>query len=97
MPDMNRICDNCGRDVPASEQMYSMRLELFARVEPLVFSAEDLAKDTLQEIEKLAESMNNMDPDEAMDQVHESYIFDVCSLCRRRFHEQLRSMKGKKE
>jgi hypothetical protein len=90
-----RTCDNCGREVPRQEQMYSIRVEMFARVEPLEFSEEDLLADHAAEMENIIADMETMDPAEAMDQVFESYLFDLCSSCRRMMHEQFKAKSGK--
>jgi hypothetical protein len=87
---MNRQCDKCGRDVPAEEQMYSLRIEMFARVEPMVLSKEDLLQDHTAALEELVLQMETMDVSEAEDQVHESYQFDLCSACRNLMHRQLK-------
>lgn len=86
----NRKCQNCGRHAPESEQMYTLRLELFARVEPLEFTDEDLQADTTGKMVELIAKMETMDPEEAADQVFERYEFDLCTPCRRKTHEQLK-------
>lgn len=90
---MNRRCDRCGRETPEKEQMYSLRLELFARAEPLIVTKEDLLHDHAAAMEKLVEQMQSMDPQEAEDQVHESYLFDLCTKCRNLMHRQLKLRK----
>jgi hypothetical protein len=70
--------------------MYSLRIELFARVEPLVFNQQDLEKDNALALEELVQHMEALDPSEAEDQVHESYMFDLCSACRGLMHQQLK-------
>jgi hypothetical protein len=70
--------------------MYSLRIELFARVEPLSFSKEDLQNDNVSALEQLVQHMEELDPAEAEDQVHESYMYDLCSACRGLMHRQLK-------
>lgn len=71
--------------------MYTLRLEMFARAEPLIITKEDLLHDHAVAMEKLVEQMESMDPAEAEDQVHESYVFDLCTKCRNLMHRQLKS------
>jgi hypothetical protein len=63
---------------------------MYASVEPLAFTAQDLAHDHYGKLEKLIEQMETMDPAEAEDQVHEVYQFELCSRCRGWMHRQLR-------
>ncbi|MGI8907814.1 MAG: hypothetical protein ACR2IE_15140 [Candidatus Sumerlaeaceae bacterium] len=87
---MDRRCDRCGKPTSAEEQMYSLRIELFASVDPLTFSTADLVQDHEANLEKLVQQMEKMDPAEAEDQVHEAYLFELCSRCRNKMHSQLR-------
>lgn len=74
--------------------MYTLRIEMFARVEPLVISSEDLKTDYSAKLKKLLKKMEDMDPEEATDQVHEKYLFDLCSRCRETMHRQLKQRKA---
>lgn len=87
---MGQICDNCGREVPKDRQMYTMRIELFARPDPIVIQPADLLGDTKSKLEELIRQMENGDPDEAADEIHESYTFELCPSCRRQFHRRLK-------
>lgn len=75
--------------------MYSIRVEMFARADPLEFSAGELLADHAAEMEEIIAGMEAADPQEAMDQVFESYMFDLCSSCRRMMHEQFKAKSGK--
>lgn len=94
---MKRTCDNCGAQVPEQTTMYSIRIELFARVEPLVITPKDLLEDSIDELEELVKQMEQLDPEEAEDEVHEQYIFDLCPECRRTMHRQLKLKAPKKD
>ncbi|MCX7625244.1 MAG: hypothetical protein N2Z21_03415 [Candidatus Sumerlaeaceae bacterium] len=87
---MNRICHNCGREVGSNEQLYVLRIELFAKAEPLELTIDDLLADHTAQIEKLIEEMEALDPEEASDEVYESYNFELCPECRRRVHHLLK-------
>ncbi len=87
---MNRVCANCERITSETEQMYTIRIEMFARAEPLVFESHDLAQDHAQKLQNLIEKMEEMDVNEAADQVYEQYSFDLCVRCRKRIHRGLK-------
>lgn len=70
--------------------MYTIRVEMFARAEPLVFLSEDL-EESGPTLEQLVLQMEGVDPDEATDQVFEQYAFDLCSPCRSVLHRGLKA------
>ncbi len=94
---MERNCENCGRRVPEGEQMYTMRIEMFARAEPLVFELQEVLEDHSEAIEELVKEMELTDPEEATDQIYESYSFDLCASCRQRMHRQLKAKAKQKQ
>lgn len=75
--------------------MYSIRIEMFARAEPLEFTTEDLLSDPAAEMREIIAGLDAIDPQEAMDQVFETYMFDLCTPCRRHMHEQFKAKSGK--
>lgn len=87
---MNRVCANCGRTTAEKEQMYTIRIEMFARAEPLVFDSHDLAGDQAGKLHDLIKQMEEIDVEEASAQIHEQYSFDLCSRCRKRIHRGLK-------
>lgn len=76
--------------------MYTMRIDMFARAEPLVFTSDDLKRHDPTQMQELISKMESMDPEEATAQVHETYQFDLCYLCRSVFHKQLSEKKKDK-
>jgi hypothetical protein len=85
------LCDNCGQVCPDGEQMYTLKLQIFARAEPLVFTIQDMQQDSTSKLEELVKEMENADPEEAEDEVFEMYGFDICKRCRRKMHQQLKA------
>ena len=77
--------------------MYSLRLQLFARVESLDFTADDLLSATPQAFADLIAEMEKTDPQEAQDQVHESYMFHLCAKCRGVIHRLLKMRAGRQK
>ena len=88
---MNSICDNCGKEIPPKAQIYAIRIELFARADPVVIELQDLLDNPASKMEELLKQLEDADPDEAADQVHESYTFDLCPVCRMQIHRQLKA------
>ena len=72
--------------MPKKDQMYSLRVEMAAEAEPLELTLDDLAQDQLAQMEKLIEDLEDVDPEEAADEVYEEYLFTVCTRCRREMH-----------
>jgi hypothetical protein len=73
-----------------NEILYEVKIEIYAKAEPLDLSPEDLEKDYREEIEHLIEAMEEMDTEELSDQVYECYRFDLCADCRNDLHTMLK-------
>jgi len=86
----NKTCRICGRLPGKKETAFVLRVELFADPSPPVIAREDLEKDLRAEMEQLIQDMENVDPEEARDEVHERYEYWVCAACRRRLHFRLK-------
>ncbi|MBN1867882.1 hypothetical protein JW916_11370 [Candidatus Sumerlaeota bacterium] len=87
---MKQLCESCGRTIEKPEISYRLKIELCADPSPPEITEEDLEKDFKEEMRRLIEEMERMDPEEAEMQVYESYIFTLCSQCRERIHDELR-------
>lgn len=89
-----RTCENCGRWVDRTETLYRVRLDMFA--EPTV-KIEDPApppqtvarrwEDLIQQLEMMSDEQVQ----EATDQVHERFEFNLCPECRREMHRRIRT------
>ncbi len=88
---MDRRCHNCGTAIGGQAVSYILRLELFARGDAPELTLDDLRADHTAQIEKLIEEMEHLDVEEATDEVYEAYNFELCSECRARIHELLKS------
>jgi hypothetical protein len=86
----DKTCDVCGRAIGRRDVSFVLRLELFADPEPPVITKEDLERDHRAEMEALLAAMANIDPGEAMDEVHERYDYIICSGCRGDIHHRLK-------
>ena len=81
-----RRCDYCHREIHPDETIYELKLELFASPDFPDDFGKDSDKDHTAEIEALLEIMENMDVEEATDEVYECYVFRLCPHCRKDVH-----------
>lgn len=80
------VCDSCGEGLLLSENVrYVLRIEGFAAYDPLEITKQDLAQDFEAEMKHLLDRLARMDPEEAQDEVHRQFRFDLCLRCWRRF------------
>ena len=92
-----RTCDYCHREIPKKEVLFNLKLEMFAAAEFPDDFAENLDRDHQAEIDALLEIMEQMDVQEAMDEVFESYLFRLCTKCRNAIHRKLKEHGDKKQ
>ena len=85
-----RYCDYCKQQIQPGSQGYALKIEMYALPDPPEFSFKDLQADHSAELEELIQKMESLDPQEAQDQVHESYPFILCSRCRNQLHRRLK-------
>jgi hypothetical protein len=87
---MKQICESCGGVIEKPEEAFRMKIEIFADPTPPEFTQEDLERDYEAEMRALFEQMENMDPKEVEDEVHEAYLFTLCAACRLSAHRELK-------
>ncbi len=95
MTDLERAahCASCRAAIPPSEQLYTLRIDLFASAKPPEFDDGDLLADHREEWERLLLRMADMTPRETEEEgakVFERCEFTVCARCRAIFHEHIR-------
>ncbi len=78
------LCRRCGTAVhPGRGDGYLVRIQALADPAPPVFTAEDLARDPREEIARLVEALEDLSPQEALDQVYRQMVFWLCGRCYR--------------
>ena len=87
---MKQICENCGTTIDKPELAFRLKIEMFADPSPPEFDQQDLEADFAEELRGILEQMEQLDPREAEDEVHEAYLFTLCGVCRRQLHDRLR-------
>jgi len=82
------FCHRCGAELqPGSGDFYLVKIEAFADPFPPVIELEATDRDVHREIGRLAEALNDLSPQEAMDQVYRRLTLYLCTACYRRWIE----------
>jgi len=77
-------CDRCAAALtPGQGSFYVVRIEAFADPSPPSFSPDDLMRDAQAEIQRLVDEMEDLSPQEAMDQVYRRLVLYLCGPCYR--------------
>ena len=78
-------CDRCGNglllDAPVR---YEVRIEVKSAYDPLELTSEDLAN-AAAGLKNAVESVKNLSAEEAQDEVHREFRFDLCRTCQKAF------------
>ena len=76
------ICQKCGTLLtPGRGDFYVVNVEAYAEDSPPVITAEDLSRDHIEEMRRIAKELENLSPQEAMDGVHRQMSFFLCRRC----------------
>ena len=79
-------CDMCGKELLADEDTrYILKIEIYAAYDPMELTAEDVAEDKSDEMEKLLKRVAAMDARELQDQVYQRFRFHLCPACRKTY------------
>jgi hypothetical protein len=80
------VCDGCGAALLADDDVrYVVRIEGFAAYDPLEITRADLDKDLDGELRAILAELEGKTAREAQDEVHQSFQFDLCPACWRRY------------
>lgn len=92
----DRVCENCGRWIERPEILYRVRIDVFA--EPTVHLddplAESSSKRRWEDLIQQLEMMSDDQVQEATEQVHERYEFDLCPECRKEMHRRIKARRN---
>ncbi len=76
------LCARCLAELtPGEGSFFVVTIEAVADPTPPVFSDEDLARDTAQELRDLVEQLADYSERELMDQVHRRMVLHLCNGC----------------
>ena len=80
------VCDACGAALLADEDVrYILRIQGFAAYDPLEITRADLDRDLDAELRAILQGLERKTSEEAEDEVHRSFHFDLCPGCWRRY------------
>jgi len=77
----------CGARIAPEELRYVLKMSIFAAYDKMEIELSDLEKDYEEEIRKLTEKMEHMDPKQLEEDVFKQFSFDLCRACQQRFIE----------
>jgi len=82
----NVTCDMCGKMLLEDENTrYIVRIEVFAAYDTMELTTDQVGRDPSEEMARLLDVMECMDPQELEDQVYKSFRFDLCPACQRKY------------
>ena len=77
-------CDLCKRELnPEEDLRYVVKMEVFAAFDPSADDDDD--RDHLEEIQNILERLDDVENDQAGDEVYQQLRFDLCPQCRKKF------------
>jgi hypothetical protein len=79
------LCDMCGIRIETTELRYVLKMNIFAAYDTIKIEASDLERNYEEEIQKLIEKMEGMNPKELEEDVFKQYTFDLCRNCQQKF------------
>ncbi|RJP21364.1 MAG: hypothetical protein C4520_10145 [Candidatus Abyssobacteria bacterium SURF_5] len=88
------VCDMCGVRIELTELRYVLKMNIFAAYDTMKIEPSDLERDYEEEIQRLVEKMEAMNPKELEEDVFKHFTFDLCRSCQQKF---LRSPLGAPE
>jgi hypothetical protein len=90
------VCDACGGTLLLDQDVrYVVRIEGFAAYDPLEITRADLQRDLEGEMKDALDALSRLTADEAQDQVHRSFAYDLCPACFRRYiQDPLKGLRG---
>ena len=79
---INFTCDMCGKPLLVDEDLrYVVKIEVYAAYDTMELSEDDIQEDHTEEMCRLCEAMESVDPDEAEDSVYRTLQLDLCPAC----------------
>ena len=79
------VCDICGTRLDCEMPRYLLKMSVFAAYERLQINAADISRDYEEDIRKLVEEMEGMDPKQLEEDVAKHLNFDLCRPCQLTF------------
>ena len=75
-------CDVCYEGLLLEQDVrYVLKIEGYAAYDPLELTREDLRRDLESELRGVIKRLETKDKDEAQDEVHRAFSYDLCPRC----------------
>ena len=78
-------CDMCGVRLELTDLRYVLKMNIFAAYDTMKIEPSDLGRDYEEEIQRLIEKMQGMNPKELEEDVFKQFTFDLCRSCQQKF------------
>lgn len=79
-------CDRCGKGLLLEESVrYVVSIDVRAAYDPMEISRADLAGDLRGRLRSLGERLERLSAEEAQDEVHRAFRFDLCPPCQKAY------------
>jgi hypothetical protein len=96
--DPDRTCENCGRWVDQRELLFNVRLQIMAEktldLTPAATNDLENSTESLQELIEALSCYTDEQVQEATDQVHEEFRFNLCPQCRHTLHQRIKQRRN---
>jgi hypothetical protein len=74
----------CGVRIEQSDLRYALKMNIFAAYDIMKIDVSDLERDYEEEIHRLIEKIEGMNPKELEEDVFKQFTFDLCRTCQRK-------------
>jgi uncharacterized protein with gpF-like domain len=74
----------CGIRIEQPDLRYVLKMNIFAAYDTMKIDVSDLERDYEEEIHKLIEKIEGMNPKELEEDVFKQFAFDLCRACQRK-------------
>ena len=91
------VCDICGTRIDGEATRYMLKMSVFAAYERLQINAADISRDYEEDIRKLVEEMEEMDPKRLEEDVAKHFNFDLCRPCQRKILRDPLGTRGERQ
>lgn len=78
-------CDGCGRGLADGNQRFILAIEVFAPFDGLEVDLDEPVRSSTAELRELLATLEELDPEQAQDDIYRSFRFTLCRPCQRAF------------
>ena len=78
-------CDACGRLLEGDNRRFVLAIEVYAPFDGLEVDMDEPVRTSTAELRELLATLEELDPDEAQDDIHRSFRYTLCRPCQRAY------------